>query len=138
MQRLDLDEAALARQAFWGLLLAVVGMFTLGLTGTRLLTRSITRPLAVLQASVARLGKGTGASGEGESIAITSADEIGRLARSYEEMARRIKQQIQELEAINAIGHEISRLEPDGLDGVLRRITNSAAELLGVDVCLVM
>src|SRR5207248_641410 len=67
-----------------------------------------------------------------------STDEIGKLARSFEEMARRIRGHIRELEAINAIGHQISTIGPDGLDGVLRRITDRAAELLQVDACLVM
>src|SRR2546429_179064 len=72
----------------------------------------------------------------GKGLALS--DEIGKLAQSFEEMARRIRQQIQELEAISASGHEISTIGPDGLAGVLRRITDRAAELLQVDVCLVM
>ncbi|MGH7233161.1 MAG: sensor histidine kinase, partial [Nitrospiraceae bacterium] len=39
---------------------------------------------------------------------------------------------------MNAIDHEISTIGPDGLDGVLRRITDGAADLLQADVCLVM
>ncbi|HJU03956.1 MAG TPA: GAF domain-containing sensor histidine kinase, partial [Nitrospiraceae bacterium] len=35
-------------------------------------------------------------------------------------------------------GHEISMIGPDGLDGVLKRVTDGAADLLQVDVCLVM
>ena len=83
---------------------------------------------------------GERAAGEGPvpTLASRSSDEIGKLAQSFEEMARRIRQQIQELEAISASGHEISTIGPDGLAGVLRRITDRAAELLQVDVCLVM
>lgn len=140
-ERLIGFEEALARRAFWGLSLAVAGTLVLGLLGGRLLTRSITGPLMVLRGSVAGLGEKTE---QGEQtpvapqIAIHSSDEIGQLARSYEEMARRIHQQVRELEAINAAGHEINTLGPDGLDGVLRRITNRAADLLRVDVCLIM
>ncbi|HET8579628.1 MAG TPA: ATP-binding protein [Nitrospiraceae bacterium] len=141
-QRLELfeaDQGGLAQRAFWGLLLAVVGGLALGLVGARLLTRSITGPLAVLQASATTLGEHAAKlDRHPESIAVRSSDEIGKLARSFEEMARRIRGHIRELEAINAIGHEISTIGPDGLEGVLRRITDHAAELLQVDVCLVM
>jgi signal transduction histidine kinase len=130
-------EEALASQAFWGLLLAVLGGLALSLFSARLLTRSITGPLTALQASVAKLGR------EAEplktvALPIHSSDEIGQLARSYEEMARRIQGHIRELEAINAIGNEINTIGPDGLYGVLRRITDRAAEMLQVDVCMVM
>ena len=134
-------EEVLARRAFWGLSLAVAGTLVLGLLGGRLLTRSITGPLTMLRGSVAGLGEGTEQAGrafDDPQIAIHSFDEIGQLARSYEDMARRIHRQMRELEAIHAAGHEISTLGPDGLDGVLRRITNRAADLLQVDVCLIM
>lgn len=134
-------EEALARRAFWGLSLAVAGTLVLGVLGGRLLTRSITGPLVLLRGSVAGLGEGMERAGQAlgtPQIAIHSSDEIGQLARAYEEMARRIHQQVRELEAINEAGHEINTLGPDGLDGVLRRITNRAADLLHVDVCLIM
>ena len=135
----EADQSGLAQRAFWGLLLAVVGGLALSLVGARLLTRSITGPLAVLQASATTLGeRAAELDRHPGSIAVHSSDEIGKLARSFEEMARRIRGHIRELEAINAIGHEISTIGPDGLDGVLRRITERAAELLQVDVCLVM
>ncbi|MGH7207072.1 MAG: sensor histidine kinase [Nitrospiraceae bacterium] len=135
----EADQGGLAQLAFWGLVLAVAGGLSLGLVGARLLTRSITGPLAVLQASTVTLGeRAAELDRHPESIAVHSSDEIGKLARSFEEMARRIRGHIRELEAINATGHEISTIGPDGLDGVLRRITDRAAELLQVDVCLVM
>ncbi len=137
LKDVDAEETALARRAFWGLLLAVVGGLALGLLSARLLTRSITGPLTTLQASVARLGRET-ESLEAVALPISSFDEIGQLARSYEEMAGRIRQHIRELEAINAIGNEINTIGPDGLDGVLRRITDRAAEMLKVDICIVM
>ncbi len=136
LKGLDEEEAKLARQVFWGLLLAVVGGFALGIFCARLLTRSITVPLALLHTSVAELGK------ESElqtiTLPIRSSDEIGDLARAYEEMAHRIRRHIREVEVINAIGNEINSIEPDGLDGLLWRITNRASELLEVDVCLVL
>lgn len=137
LKGLDAEEAKLARQAFWGLLLAVFGGLALGLFCARLLTRAVTTPLTVLQTSVAKLG-GEPQSLEPVALPIHSSDEIGDLARAYEEMARRVRQYIMELETINAIGAEINTIGPDGLYGVLRRITDRAAEMLQVDVCLVM
>src|SRR5947208_2025959 len=137
LKTLEARESRLAREALWGLLLAVIGGLAFGLLGARLLARSIVRPLTVLRSSVAQL----------EQIAETSApiripvrshDEIGQLARVYEEMAGHIQRHIRELEAINIIGNEINTIGPDGLEGVLSRITDRAADMLDVDVCLVM
>lgn len=138
LQAFDVNEATVAQRAYWGLILAVAGGLALGLLGSRWLTRSITEPIAVLQSSVVMLGKRAADEGLVPALASRSSDEIGKLAQSFEEMARRIRQQIQELEAISAIGHEINTIGPDGLAGVLRRITDRAADLLQVDVCLVM
>jgi signal transduction histidine kinase len=131
-------EEVLARQAFWGLLLAVLGGLALGVLSARLLTRSITSPLMVLQTSASKLGRDSGLFHDVATIPIHSSDEIGQLARSYEEMARRIQRHIRELEIINVMGNEINMIGPDGLYGMLRRITNRAAEMLQVDVCMVM
>jgi signal transduction histidine kinase len=142
LQRLGLglsaDEGMLTTKAYLGLILALAGSLGLGLLGARLLSRSVTRPLALLHASVVQHGLG-----RGEATALSlppeqRLDEIGDLGRVYEEMVRHIRQYILELEAIISIGHDISTLGPDGIDGVLRRITSQAVELLGVDVCLVM
>jgi len=138
IQILEMDTMAIAHRAFWGLLLAVAAVAGLGLIGARLLAASITRPLAVLQSSVAALGRESGTSLPPESIAVSSRDEIGRLARAYEEMAWQVHQHIRELEALNAVGAEINTMGPDGLEGALHRITNRAVELIGADVCLVM
>lgn len=138
IQRLEADAAAIARYAFWGLLLAVVGVAVLGLIGARLLAASITEPLAILQSSAAALGRQSGSSRLSEPIAVSSADELGQLARAYEEMAGQVYRHIQELEALNAVGSEINTIGPDGLDGALHRITNRATELIGADVCLLM
>jgi signal transduction histidine kinase/CHASE3 domain sensor protein len=135
---LSLEEAALARRSFWGLMLAVISGLGLGLLGARLLTRSITGPLVALQSSAAMLRKNVESEGAAASIPIGSSDEIGQLARSCEEMVLSIRRHIQELETINAIGNEINTIGPDGLDGVLRRITDRAAAMLQADVCLVM
>jgi signal transduction histidine kinase len=136
LQSLESTASHLTRRVFWGLLLAITGTLILGLFGVRLLTGSITRPLAALQRSV--VGLGAGRERPEQTTAASSGDEIAQLAAAYEEMANRITQQIGELEAIIAIGHEINMIGPDGLEGVLRRITDRAADLLQVDVCLVM
>ena len=138
LKRLDEEQSRLAQQAFWGLLLAVIGGLVLGLFSAGVLTRSITGPLTVLQGSVAKLGDEGAAEKETVHLPIRSSDEIGRLARSYEEMASKIRRHIRELEIISAIGNEINMIGPDGLDGVLRRITDRAADMLQADVCLVM
>lgn len=137
LESLGAEEAKLARQAFWGLLLAVAGCLALGMFCARLLTRSLTAPLTLLHTSVARLGKESEPQ-QTVTLPILSSDEIGDLARAYEEMAHRIHRHIRELESINAIGNEINSIGPDGLDGLLWRITNRAAEMLQVDVCVVM
>jgi signal transduction histidine kinase len=138
VRRLEADAVAITQYVFWGLLLAVAGVAVMGLIGARLLAASITRPLAILQSSAAALGRQSGSSRLSEPIAISSADEIGQLARAYEEMAGQVHRHIQELEALNAVGSEINAIGPDGLDGALHRITNRATELIGADVCLVM
>lgn len=137
LKGLDEEEAKLARQVFSGLLLAIIGGLALGIFCARLLTRSITVPLALLHTSVAKLGE-EAESLETVALPIRSSDEIGQLARAYEKMALRIRRYIQELETINAIGSEINTIGPDGLDGLLWRITNRASEILKVDVCLVL
>lgn len=137
LKSLDAAESTLAQRAFWGLLLAVGGGLALGLFSAGVLARSITTPLALLHSSVVRLG-GEAAPAETVALPIRSSDEIGQLARAYEEMAGRIRRHILELEAINAIGNEINTIGPDGLDGLLWRVTNRAVEMLQVDVCFVM
>ena len=133
------NRSGLARQAFNWLLLAVGGTCVLGLLGVRLLTRSITRPIATVQRAAEAFGANAAASEHNlRPIEVRSSDEIGQLARSFEQMALQVQRQILELEALGAIGYEINAIGPDGLYGVLRRITDRAAELLQADVCLVL
>lgn len=140
-QRLESTETEqlwAARVAFWGLLGAAAAGIVLGYLAIRLFGESIVGPVTALQRSVRALGSYPMESRLLRSIAGHSSDEIGQLAHSYLEMVDRISRQIRELEALSAIGHEINIIGPDGLEGVLRRITNHAAELLQVDICLVM
>lgn len=139
LKRLEIRQAGLVRDTFRGLLGVVMAGVALALMGARLLARSIAGPIALLQSSVVALGQRAGELNQAMGpIAIHSYDEIGQLARSFEQMAHRIREHIHELETINAIGHEISMIGADGLHGVLRRITDQAAALLQADVCLVM
>ncbi|MER3423017.1 MAG: hypothetical protein C4293_07050, partial [Nitrospiraceae bacterium] len=138
MVGMQTNQLWLAQLAFWGLVFAVAGTVGLGLIGARLLARSITDPIAALQRSVKTFGTQTDSDEALHAIAVRTADEIGRLAYSYLEMIERIRQQIRELEVLSTIGHEINAIGPDGLDGVLRRITDHAADLLKADICLVM
>lgn len=137
LKDLDAEGSALARRAFWGLLLAVAGGLSLGLFSAWVLTRSITGPLTLLNSSVSKLGSEAEPPAK-ETLPIRSSDEIGQLARAYEDMTGRIRRHIRELEAINAIGNEINTIGPDGLYGVLRRITDRAGDMLQADVCMVM
>jgi signal transduction histidine kinase/CHASE3 domain sensor protein len=132
------DEAWLTRLALWGLMFAIGTAIALGVIGVHLIARSITRPLAALEASATALGTEAESESLLQAMAIRSSDEIGQLARAYRTMAQRIRQHIHELETIIAIGHDINTIGADGLSGVLRRITDSAALLLKADVCLVM
>ncbi len=140
VNRSEESSVELSRVAFGGLLLAVAGGLALGLIGARLLATSLTVPLSILRSSVARFGQDQESdSGEElESRSIQSSDELGQLARSYEDMALRIKGYIRELETINAISHEINTIGPDGLGGALKRITDRAVDLIKADVCLVL
>lgn len=132
------DESSLAAKALLGLAAALVATFGLGVLGARLMARSVTGPLARLHGSVVRQGRYQPSSSGTPTALIRPLDEIGELGRAYEDMVQHIRQYVLELEVIISIGHEISTLGPDGIEGVLHRITNRAVELLGVDVCLVM
>ncbi|WP_447599418.1 ATP-binding protein [Nitrospira sp. Nam80] len=134
-QAMDLSQAA-----FRGLLVAVVGTLGLGWLAAFVLARSVTEPLALLRNVSKALGRDPDRQTTVmDTVArISSGDEIGELARSYEEMAQQIRRYLQELETLQAIGHEINTIGPDGITGVLRRITDRAAELVRADLCLVL
>jgi len=102
--------------------------------GGRLLTRTITGPIGVLTAS-AQAFDVKGARGP---IPISSMDELGRLARTMEEMQERVASHVHQAEAVQAIGKEVNTIGPGGLEGVLKRIAELAAGVLNVDLCLVL
>lgn len=139
-QSLNVTGEELSRQTFVGLWVALGGVVILGWISSRMLARSLTDPITRLQSATARLGEHVDPAEIGELLAPARAskDELGQLAEAYLTMARRIGTHIQELEVLNTIGQDINTIGPDGLDGVLRRISDRAVELVRADVCLVL
>jgi signal transduction histidine kinase/CHASE3 domain sensor protein len=129
---------ALSKLTFFGLWIALAGVVILGWTSSRMLARSLTGPITRLHSATVKIA-------EADVADITellcegrlSHDELGQLEQAYLHMARRIDEHVHELEVLNAIGLEINTIEPDGLDGVLRRITDRAVELVEADACIV-
>jgi signal transduction histidine kinase/CHASE3 domain sensor protein len=131
---------ALSKVTFVGLWIALAGVVLLGWASSRMLARSLTVPITRLHSATAKI------EAEADVAEITellstgrkkSHDELGQLEQAYLHMARQIGEHVHELEVLNTTGHEINTIGPDGLDGVLRRITNRAAELVQADTCLV-
>lgn len=139
-QSLNATAEALSHQTFIGLWVALAGVVFLGWVSSRMLARSLTDPIMRLQSATARLGEHVDPAEIAELLAPArgSKDELGQLAEAYLLMARRIGIHIQELEVLNTIGQDINTIGPDGLDGVLRRISDRAVELVRADVCLVL
>jgi len=139
-QLLNARAEALSHQTFVGLWVALAGVVFLGWISSRMLARSLTDPITRLQLATARLGEHVDPAEIGGLLAPerTSRDELGQLAEAYQAMARRIETHIEELEVLNTIGQDINTIGPDGLDGVLRRISDRAVELVRADVCLVL
>jgi signal transduction histidine kinase len=107
-----------------------------GLMGAALIffDRVVREPLKQLTAGADRL-----AAGELHTeIRIRSDDELGQLARTFKRMAETIEQKIGELNALHATGQEIGLLGSGGLDDVLRRIADRAAESLHADIAVVL
>ena len=118
----------------YGAAAVVVGMLLLWWLGSRLLARHVTHPIATLTEAAQRFGGG----GLVGSIPVGSTDELGRLARTMEDMQQRISRYIRQMEALHAIGNDVSMIGPDGLEGVLKRIAERAGTVLHVDLCLVL
>lgn len=141
-RRTSLNERAeaLSQQTFVGLLFAVAGVLILGWISSLMLARSLSEPIMRLQTATANFGANIHAMQAAEVLgpALASRDELGQLADAYLSMARQIETHVRELETLNTIGQDINTIGPDGLDGVLRRITDRAVELVHGDVCLVL
>ena len=89
MDRAIIDQAAAAsgRQV----LLVFAGVAALTVIGGALLARRITRPVTQLVAAAQRVGEGD----LSETVAVTSRDEIGELARTFNNTIGRLRSQVQ-------------------------------------------
>jgi signal transduction histidine kinase/CHASE3 domain sensor protein len=131
---------ALSELTFIGLWIALAGVVILGWTSSRMLARSLTGPITRLHSATAKIEAEADVAEIEELLCDgrLSHDELGQLEQAYLHMARRIDDHVHELEVLSTIGHEINTIEPDGLDGVLRRITDRAVELVEADACMVV
>lgn len=95
---------ALARER-WASLFGLFGMITLlALTASALLARSIIRPLNALRESAERLAQGDFA----HRVAYAGQDEIGAVARAFNEMARQVQSMLDEQRAFSSnTSHEL-------------------------------
>ena len=130
----------LSQRTYIGLWIALAGVVMLGWISSRMLARSLTDPIARLQSATATFGEHVDPDEIANLLisARASKDELGQLAEVYLAMARRIGTHIREVEVLDLIGYDINTIGPDGLHGVLRRITDQAVELVQADVCLVL
>lgn len=137
---LNEQAEALLHQTFVGLWIALTGVVVLGWIVSRIFARSLTDPITRLESATARIGAQVDVTEIAKLLTtgLGPKDELGQLAEAYLAMARRIETHIHEIEVLDAIGQEINTIGPDGLDGVLRRITDRAVELVQADVCLVL
>ena len=88
----------------------IIGIMLLWWLGSRLLARTITGPLATLTFHALQFGKGKMT----RPIPVVSTDELGRLARTMEQMAERIEHHINQRREL-AINFSSTRLTPVGL-----------------------
>jgi len=124
----------LATVSRYGIVAGIVAILFLWWLGSRLLARTITGPLASLTFHALKFGTGRMA----RPIPIATTDELGRLARTMEGMAESVAYHISQLEALHAIGRDVSTIGPDGIEGVLKRIAERAGNVLNIDIGLVL
>ncbi len=140
-QRESFNQQALdlSKLTFIGLWIALAGVVILGWTSSRMLARSLTGPITRLHSATAKIEAEADVAEIAELLSEgrLSHDELGQLEQAYLHMARRIAEHVHELEVLSTIGHEINTIGPDGLEGVLRRITDRAVELVQADACMV-
>src|SRR2546428_9105780 len=131
-QRAHAERLALLTR--YGLFGVVIGILFLWWLASRLLARTIIGPLATLTAAAQEFGSGR----RGARIPLLSPEERGRVAGRRRESAAGTPRHISQMEAFHAIGQDISTIGPDGLEGVLKRIAETAGSMLSVDLCLVL
>jgi signal transduction histidine kinase/HAMP domain-containing protein len=111
----------------------IIFLTLIGVT-TVFFNRLVREPLRHLTADADRLAGGAFDS----DIHVRSDDELGQLARTFQRMAETIRHHIGELNNLHATGQEIAMLRPEGLEDVLRRIADRAAESLRADLAVMM
>jgi signal transduction histidine kinase/CHASE3 domain sensor protein len=133
------QDIALSKLTFMGLWIALAGVVVLGWTSSRMLARSLTNPLTRLHSATAKIGAEVDTAGITALLSSESRskDELGNLEAAFLHMTQQIGEHVHELEVLNTIGHDINTIGPDGLDGVLRKITDWAVERVKADACLV-
>ena len=140
-QRESFNEQAieLSKLTFIGLWIALAGVVVLGWTSSRMLARSLTGPITRLHSATGKIEAEADVAEIAELLSLgrRSNDELGQLEQAYLHMALQIGEHVRELEVLSTIGHDINTIGPDGLDGVLRRITDRAVELVQADACFV-
>ena len=138
VERLEQEAVARSTEVFWGLMTAVGAGLVLGIFGVRQLTQSLTEPLEVIRGALLRFARERDAQVAETLRTVSTADEIGDLARSSEEMMARISANIHELQVLHHVSLEISTIRPCGLDAVLQRIADLAVSPMRADACLVL
>jgi signal transduction histidine kinase/HAMP domain-containing protein len=110
-------------------------LFVLAIVGAiAYLRRAITEPLQTLRCAAEQLTAGTIV----KPIPIGGQDELGGLARTLERLGERMREKNEQFDALHATGQEITMLESGLLDHVLRRIADRAADLVRVDLAVLM
>lgn len=112
-------------------LVVAVGLVAMGIY---VLHRVVRVPLQKLTEGVEQVSGGT----FDPVIPIQSRDELGQLARMFEMMSGRIRTHIEHLEALHGTGREFAMLGAGGLEPVLRRTVDLAADLAGADLAVLL
>lgn len=136
--RLQNHAVEVSTSALWVLMVAAGGGVLLGVTAVRQLTRSLTQPLETVRASLAQYSQAGERAALNRLHEIRSSDELGQLARSCEQMIDRIGGDFRQLEALHDVSVNIGTLQPGGVQGVVQRIADQGARLLGADDCLIL
>jgi signal transduction histidine kinase/HAMP domain-containing protein len=124
LRNIDAHAAALIK--LWGAL--SVAFLGLGTLAAYALSQRITEPIRQLTESAARMAEGQ----LEQTIPVTSRDEIGKLARTYNEMARALKRTLDERERVAAELRELNRT----LEDRIRERTAQLRELYRLSVSM--
>ncbi len=138
-ERFNELDMSISKLTFIGLWVALAGVIVLGWTGSRMLARSLTNPLTTPSLCNRQNGIRSRHSGHYQHCSHRAIDPTMSWAPSKAPFSDGAgnRQHVHELEVLNTIGHEINTIGPDGLEGVLRRITDRAVELVKADACMV-